>query len=111
MRQVGIALLAGILGTGCAGATAVGATAIASTVVVAGGVGAANLASGKCFTECPGDTFCNPQTGLCDRVSASACGGECPIGQVCDVSDPIPRCVDDTRLQPVPPPTPTGTLP
>jgi hypothetical protein len=27
---------------------------------------------------------------------------------VCDVSDPVPQCVDDSRLQPVPAPTPTG---
>jgi hypothetical protein len=102
-------LLVAMLGAGCAGANAVGSTAMAGTVLLAGGVGAANVASGKCFTDCPNDTVCNAKTGLCDRVSETACGTPCGPGQVCDVSDPIPQCVDDSRAQPAP--TPTGTLP
>jgi hypothetical protein len=101
--------LVAMLGVGCAGANPVGSTFMAGTIIAAGGVGAANVASGKCFTECPGDTVCNARTGLCDRLSETACGKPCPPGQVCDINGPIPQCVDASRRQP--PPTPTGTLP
>jgi hypothetical protein len=110
MARVGCALLV-VLSLGCAGANAAGSTAMAGTVLLAGGVGTANVASGGCFTDCPGGTICNSQTGLCDRVNEGACGNACGPGQVCDASDPVPQCVEDLRNQPVPAPTPTGTSP
>ncbi len=56
---------------------------------------AAQRSGGGCFATCTNGTTCNPNSGFCDRISASAqC--TCPAGQICVEGSPGgTRCVPE----------------
>jgi hypothetical protein len=60
------------------------------STAVAGGVAAARRADGQCYTPCVPGTACNLKTGTCDPLP---CRGQCSVGEQCDESAALPRCV------------------
>lgn len=126
MRSIPIMLVL-LLGcpvvAGCgSGAKALGA---AANVAIGAAVGGVRRAQGGCYTWCDPDHFCNPATGLCERLD---CGGKCKADERCDLSGMVPVCVPKeaapriiyenaeppkgpVRLDPPPPVPPPEELP
>ncbi len=69
------------------------AAAIETGIAVA--FSAAQRSEGGCFATCTNGTTCNPNSGFCERISASAhCA--CPAGQICvEGSRGDTRCVPE----------------
>ena len=74
---------------GCRAAPGAIIEALAWTAA-AGAFSAANRATGGCYAHCTPGTFCNPDTGLCERVP---CDGKCVNGERCEVKFEQERCV------------------
>jgi hypothetical protein len=65
-------------------------------------------AAGGCYAMCLGTDVCNPDTGLCEHNPCAGCGAS----QRCELSGPVPRCVNDSLPADLvrPPPTPDAPL-
>ena len=82
---------------------AIGCGTSSSTLIGAGlnlglglGAAAASRAEGGCYATCTGGTFCNPETGMCERMT---CEGGCGDHEFCEDSPTGPRCVNASAYQ------------
>lgn len=91
--------LSSVLAGGCRSAPGAieGAAVMTALGATAAGV---NRATGGCYASCAPGSVCDPETGLCRRVSC----GVCPSGHVCDTLIDPPRCVLRVEAQALIPP-------
>lgn len=81
--------LALIAAPGCRSAPgALTAAAVWTTAAALSSAGSRAL--GGCYSACVQGTFCNPRTGLCERLP---CGGQCRADERCEQRGRTERCV------------------
>ena len=94
MRRLAL-LLALAVASACKSSAPYTLPAAALNTGIAAGFSAAQRSKGGCFATCTNGTSCNPNSGFCERVSASAqCA--CLAGQIC-----VEGSRGDTRCVPV----------
>src|SRR3954468_13593474 len=79
--------LIGLLLQGCVAPVAVGASTVTAAAL---GTAALSKKNGSCYAMCVQGTFCNPGTGLCERMP---CDGACRADQHCETSFSKSECV------------------
>jgi hypothetical protein len=83
-----------LLSAGC-GASTQSVVSMTLNSGLALGAAAASRSQGGCYAICTAGSVCNPDTGMCERMT---CNGLCGERQTCDDSGPLPRCIDDPAL-------------
>ena len=82
---------------GCGPGTGVAVGNAVLNTGIAAGASAVRRAEGDCYVPCDHGTVCNYETGYCDPLP---CGEACDVDELCDTTQPIPRCMPAVDLSP-----------